>query len=300
MSADLENLSDMGLYAWIAAREEPSLAKAIPKELRAHYGGGVALNAPRLSHYHAQMRRQWLRACLETMENGIYDRLSRGFTIGDMDDDVRHTLQMQRVAKKNRKPLKKLLSAHWAGRSNYLIEHPLTQKWLKKHPKLDTNLWISGIRRTRTIAPWGDVTVTLEQDLIEALKLGTYVGSCLGLGGLCAYSAAATVLDINKQVLYARDAKGMVVGRQVVGYAKDGKVVAFPVYPISAPAAIRTLFHDYDREFAAALGTSVIKASGEEGYTVEFIISNTWWNDDYAPHAYDKPKKAGRGVTPSP
>ncbi|BDI30146.1 hypothetical protein CCAX7_21970 [Capsulimonas corticalis] len=302
MSHDIGELSDAEAYGWIAAMDRPALAKAIPKELRSHYDGERVLNAPRLAHYHAQMRRQWLRACLEMMEDRIYDRLSRGLPIDELelDDDIRHTLQMQMVADENRKPLRKLLTAHWAGRSDYLMKHPLTIQWLKKHPELDLDLWFSGIPCQQTIAPWGEVTITLERDPIEALKLGTYVGSCLGLGGICAYSAAATVLDINKQVLYARDTKETVVGRQVVGYDEDGKLVGFPVYPHSAPATIRSLFAEYDRDFAAALGARLVRANGDSQYDIAFIVANTWWNDDLDLHATDKPKGSERGVIPSP
>ena len=42
--------------------------------------------------------------------------------------------------------------------------------------------------------------------------MGTYVGSCLGLGGICADSSAAVLLDINKQVVYARDQHGRLLG----------------------------------------------------------------------------------------
>ncbi|QRK06882.1 hypothetical protein JQX13_43620 [Archangium violaceum] len=52
----------------------------------------------------------------------------------------------------------------------------------------------------------GEVTLSLEQDTLEALRLGTHVGSCLGLNGLCDCSAAV-VLDVNKRVLYARGSR---------------------------------------------------------------------------------------------
>ncbi|MEZ5403846.1 MAG: hypothetical protein R2729_29470 [Bryobacteraceae bacterium] len=135
----------------------------------------------------------------------------------------------------------------------------------------------------------------MEADPLEVLKLGTYVGSCLGLGGLCAYSAVAAVLDANKRVLYARDQRGTVVARQLVAVSKDDRLVCFDVYPLSTNAALKRIFREYDAAFAAALGLPVYRPSREDEYDIEFVIASQWW-DDYIDEAganrgEEKPKK---------
>jgi hypothetical protein len=119
------------------------------------------------------------------------------------------------------------------------------------------------------------------RDPLEALKLGTYVGSCLAPGGLCTYSAASVVLDVNKQVLYARDARRTVVGRQLVASSTQGELVCFSVYPRSASAAVKALFRDHDVAFAAALGVPLHRPAKEEGtaYKIELIVAQEWWDD---------------------
>jgi hypothetical protein len=302
MERGIDEMNDQDAYELIASQEQNVLIQAIPKELTRHYGGGATLSEVRAAHYHALMRRQWLRACLELLENKIYERLAQGYPVEELDENTKHALQIQMKAKENRQALKKMLTAHWAGRRNYLIDHPKTQAWLRTHPKLNTDVWLTGVLYARTLAPYGEVAISVEQDPVEALKLGTYVGSCLGLGGSFAFSAAATVLDINKQVLYARDSKGAVLARQVVVYAESDDLLCYYVYPLSAPDSLRRLFAEYDRKFAAALGVPLFQESDVEGgeYRVEMILSHGWW-DDYLDHDdYRKSKSDDHNLTPSP
>ncbi len=110
--------------------------------------------------------------------------------------------------------------------------------------------------------------------------MGTYVGSCLGLGGAFSYSAVAALLDANKKVIYARDERGALLGRQLVAIDKDGRLVCFSVYPISANAAVRLLFRNYDQEFARALGVPVfVAASDDDTYEIETVLAKEWWDD---------------------
>jgi hypothetical protein len=119
------------------------------------------------------------------------------------------------------------------------------------------------------------------------LKLGTYVGSCLGLGGSFACSAAAVVLDINKQVLYARDDRSTVLARQLVAISDDDRLVPFSVYPSSTPPALLRAFREVDRQLAAALAIEQIGA--DQHYGIENILSQEWWDDGAWPNDRDTP-----------
>ena len=115
--------------------------------------------------------------------------------------------------------------------------------------------------------------------------MGTYVGSCLSLGGDYAYSALAVLLDLNKQVLYARDANGKVLGRQLVAISQNDELVCFEVYPVNASAAIKNLFFEYDIDFAKALDIDLYEGVKDPDplYTIDQILSQDWW-DDYPWH----------------
>ena len=155
---------------------------------------------------------------------------------------------MLTFAAENRRALRRLLKALVRGESNYVRGHPATLRWLAQHPKIDVDLWWSGIRRTE-----GDVMLEVEADPLQALRLGTFVGSCLGLGGGFAASAAAAVLDINKRVRVCGTVRGAWSRVSFLAIADDDRLVCFDVYPGGANATLRRTFAEYDRAFAAAL-----------------------------------------------
>ena len=124
----------------------------------------------------------------------------------------------------------------------------------------------------------GEIRVAIEKDPLEALKLGTYVGSCLGRGGHLEYSAAAVVLDINKQVVYARDVRGSVVGRQLVAVSEQDELVCFSVYGSAKPTLLEPLFRDFDRALASKLGLPMFGPNSDD-YVIASILSHEWWDD---------------------
>jgi hypothetical protein len=89
-----------------------------------------------------------------------------------------------------------------------------------------------------------------------------------------------------KQVLYAREAVGVVIGRQIVAYSETGELVCFSVYPMSASEELQALFAEYDRRFGAALGIPLFGAAegvdtGDADYDIARILSSKWWDDGY-------------------
>ena len=108
--------------------------------------------------------------------------------------------------------------------------------------------------------------------------MGTYVGSCLGLGGRLTYSAAAVVLDINKQVLYARDLNNKVIARQLIAVSENDELVCFEIYPTNSKSQIKKMFAEYDKLFADKLNIILHDGLSSE-YTIANIISYDWWDD---------------------
>ena len=220
---------------------------------------------------------QEVLAGLKSLEQRTLAALATGLPASMETSADRHALQMQRRAAENRRGLRRLLDAHWRGDTDYVWNHPRTRFWRQKHPGVDWNVWRGGLTVEGITETGAAVTLAVETDPLEALKLGTYVGSCLGLGGAFAYSAAAVVLDFNKQVIYARDATGTVVGRQVVALSEARQVVCFEVYPLDAQKRLGPLFAAYDRQWSAALGLPVYEANDE--YDIAHILSHEWWDD---------------------
>lgn len=190
-----------------------------------------------------------------------------------------HALLMLHGAEVNRRQLRRLITAAVDGDPQWRLRHPLTQAWLARHPHLDLRTWLAGFRLQRHIDRIGTVHLAIETDPLEALKLGTYAGSCLGFGGGLSFSAAAVVLDINKNVVYARDQRGSVIGRQLVTLSEAGELVCFHVYA-SSPAQLQPLFLEFDRALAAQLGVAMFDPStAASQYDIASILSHDWWDD---------------------
>lgn len=192
---------------------------------------------------------------------------------------------MQPSAEENRRAIRKALRARIDGDATYVVAHPESQAWLRRHPAVDATLWHGGLVLQRSIGD-GDgareVRLDIERDPLEVLRMGTYVGTCLGLGGSQAYSAAAVVLDINKCVVYCRDASGTVLARQLLAISEREQLYCFAVYPDSTQDEIVELFWEYDRAFANALGLplydpSVDATDGE--VDIAYVLAKGWWYD---------------------
>ncbi|MEW6734185.1 MAG: hypothetical protein AB1489_22860 [Acidobacteriota bacterium] len=205
--------------------------------------------------------------------------------IGDQslstDRNIVFSLQLSQLIDSNKRAFKRFLKAYFQGKRDYLQTHFLTQTWIKKQSTLNIELWREGIIYICETENHGTISITVEKDPLEALRMGEYVGSCLGLGGVCSYSAVAAVLDINKQVLYARNEKNGMIARQLVAISKERQLVCFEVYPLNIDKEIKMLFCQYDIKFAQALGLELFDYKNAEKYTIENILSEEWW-DDYA------------------
>lgn len=95
------------------------------------------------------------------------------------------------------------------------------------------------------------------------------------------YSAAAVALDVNKQVLYARDAKGAVLARQLVAISSTDRLFAYGVYPPSLPETLQRLFLDHDRRLAQYLDLPLVldRDEDQEQDEVELILAREFWDD---------------------
>jgi len=74
------------------------------------------------------------------------------------------------------------------------------------------------------------VWLTLEQDPLEILQMGAYFNTCLSPWDDNFFAAIAVAADANKQVLYARDEQGNVVGRCLLGISKTFALLTYRPY----------------------------------------------------------------------
>ncbi|QOY91861.1 hypothetical protein [Paludibaculum fermentans] len=247
----------------------------VPARLKSWLQGEVTLTPARLERYQRVLSQNLVLTRLSVIEAAALAALQRGLPAMEMTGEGEHALRLLGSIGSNRRGLRKFLRAYWAGDTAYLAKHPATNEWYRKHPGVAREVWERGIPFES-----GCYRIELEQDPFEVLKLGTYVGSCLAVGGLCSESAVAALVDVNKQVLYLRDERRRVIARQLIAISDDDRLVCFPVYPGSAAREAKTLFRDFDYAFAAELGVPVyVSKEGDDDYSVGCVLSDAWWDD---------------------
>jgi hypothetical protein len=153
----------------------------------------------------------------------------------------------------------------------------LTLAWYRKHPRLPRDIWENGI-------PFPEAspnTFAVEHDPLEILRMGTYAGTCLSVGGANAHSAAAVLLDPNKQVLYLRDGRGRVVARQLLAISDEGELVCFHVYASIRSPGVSELFRKYDVALAKALQVPIYRFDSQTAreYNIARVLSEAWYDD---------------------
>lgn len=279
MTTDWDKISADKAMKLLRPLIDEGLANPMPTKLRNWLAGTILLSEKQREKYLQMMRVKILQTKLDLLEHIARKNLAAGISVDSLAPDLEHALQMINTSNDNRRAFRRFLKALLEGNDKYILTHPLTLRWISKHPALNIELWSNGICISERLEDMGSVTLSVERDPLEALKLGTHVGSCLGLGGGLTYSALAVVLDFNKQVIYARDDRGRMLARQLVAISEDDRLVCFEVYPLSAYRRLKQLFREYDRRFAEALGIPLYIDSIEDEYSIVRILSERWWDD---------------------
>src|SRR5437773_3675393 len=256
----------------------------VPRALRDHRAGRRVLSNAQVGRHQAKLRQRLPEIRLAAIRSAVVAHLQRSIGLQRTAREALEALELLQQAEGNRRGLRRFLRAHLAGDPDYLLPHPATVAWARRHPRIDLATWTHGIDQHFTTGGRA-VSIRVERDPLEVLKLGTYVGSCLGLGGSFASSAAAVVLDINKQVLYARDDRNTVLARQLVAISDADQLVPFSVYPLSTPPGLLRAFREVDRQLAAAL--AIEQVSADQRYSIENILSQEWWDDGAWPNDRD-------------
>ncbi|MGA3205398.1 MAG: hypothetical protein ABSF12_23115 [Bryobacteraceae bacterium] len=258
---------------WACGKE---FSNPIPARLKSWCRDEIRLSTASLARYQRVLADKIVLTKLDLIEHSMLDRLKLGLPVQTISRNGLHALRLLGDVRENRRGLRKFLQAYWSGDLEYLSRHPETQSWYRRHQAIPRDVWEHGI-------PFDgeQLTIQIERDPLEILKLGTYTGTCLGVGGMCSDSAIAALLDVNKKVLYARDRKAKVVARQLIAVADDDRLVCFNVYPLSSSPAARAAFRDYDHALARALGIPIYEAAGADdpGYQVSSVLSLYWWDD---------------------
>jgi hypothetical protein len=106
------------------------------------------------------------------------------------------------------------------------------------------------------------------------MRMGAPFETCLAPDGFNFFATVANAADINKRVLFARDAAGTIQGRCLLALDDEGRIVTFHVYAHADGAAMTAAVRGFVERLAAAMGTSVM-ARGE----IRPLVATDWYDD---------------------
>ncbi|MEO8701360.1 MAG: hypothetical protein ABI867_15035 [Kofleriaceae bacterium] len=271
LAAPLEDVSLARLCELVEPIARAGGPNPIRRALREHLAGTAVLSEAQLRGHRERILAALDVVRLAAIRQAVERELAARVGLDSIDTPVtRHAVAMLTNVDVHRRQLRRMLTAVLAGDVDWKLRHPRSQQWLAAHPRLDRERWLAGIERK-----FDDVSIGIEHDVLEALKLGTYVGSCLGRGGRLEYSAAAVVLDVNKHVVYARDARGAVIGRQLLAISEADELVCFHIYG-EQRARVEPMFRAYDHALADVLERPLYRGGD---YEIATILSHEWWDD---------------------
>jgi nucleotide-binding universal stress UspA family protein len=154
-------------------------------------------------------------------------------------------------------------------------DHPDNSRFLDRVRALgiDPSPWLEPFERS-VEAEGRTLRVHIEQDPAEVLFMGGHFHTCLSPGADNYFSVISNIVDINKAVLYARDASDRVVGRCLLALTGDGGLLAFHPYAHGEGFDFREVVREALAALADAMGTVVVKR-GE----VPTLVAPEWYDD---------------------
>ncbi|MBL9103065.1 MAG: hypothetical protein JNL82_19120 [Myxococcales bacterium] len=152
---------------------------------------------------------------------------------------------------------------------------PQGQAWIARageHMRVDA--WLAPRRRALDLDDQR-LAISLEDDPLEALRMGIPFGTCLSLAdGFNADSAVLNAVDPNKRVLYVRDARGAVVARKLLAVSSAFTLLGYRLYADRRLPGLGELVGEFCRALAADCGLALADA----GAPAE--VHPGFWYDD--------------------
>lgn len=120
----------------------------------------------------------------------------------------------------------------------------------------------------------GCITLEVETDPIRVLFMGEYgFASCLSPRGSSVWSPVSNAIDVDKAVVWAKEAGGNVVGRRLIALTPQG-VVSYRTYANRHGLALDGMFEDFIEAYALHGGTRVT-----HGVSPGPLLSDRWYDD---------------------
>ncbi len=132
---------------------------------------------------------------------------------------------------------------------------------------------LKGIERSKLPSK---IILETEENPLKILQMGERViGSCLRIRGGYEESAVCNAADINKKVIWAKDEKGNILGRVLIGITEEGKLAGFSIYTNDPRVDLETCFKNFLSSLAKEL-KSELTSKGE----IKQLVGENWYRDE--------------------
>jgi hypothetical protein len=159
-----------------------------------------------------------------------------------------------------------------------LRDDPANRAFLERLRRCDVDAgpWLdtAGASQRATTADGRTLDLRLEDDPLEILDMGKHFATCLSPGDTNYFSTFAIIADVNKRVLFGRDASGKVVARCLLALTAVGGLVAFHPYAHDATLGFDARVATFTADLAARM-RAVVLAAGD----VPLLVSPDWYDD---------------------
>lgn len=275
---DTSALTVSELVTYISPLCQPGMTSPFPRKLRLWAQGHFALTPGQLERARRLSLERLILTRLDALDALIWAEIFSEYPELPRTEPLRHALMVEKQTESSRRALRRFIRRYLAGDKDYLSAHPINQRWLDTHPACKYPAWREGLPYR---CNWQGVELTLaiERDPLEVLKMGTYVSSCLRLAGSFLFAAVAALLDINKQVVFARDPAGRVIARQLIAVDERQRLVGFWVYPASNLESLNGHFWAHLQQLSAVLGLEIYHDGPDSEYEIVNLLAQDWWDD---------------------
>lgn len=134
--------------------------------------------------------------------------------------------------------------------------------------------WLNGVGPREVGGVAQPLWLDIEKDPLRIMRMGEPFGTCLSPKSFNFYSAVTNAADINKRVLFATDAGGVIRGRCLLALTDEGHLLTFRVYAHADQQAIEQAVAAYAQELAGAMG-SRLAAEAE----IRELVATRWYDD---------------------
>lgn len=272
----------LALRAKLALAHSPGL-EARARGLQARLGRAPSLSPARLARLALRIQRRAELAWLEHLEasaleaaregSGLASRLARA--LGGPEEPL--FVALSRLPTRAREAALELVERRGGPLPLDLRDAPQNAAFLAQLAARGLRLeaWLgSELQVEVPLADGQSWVLRFEHDPLEVLRMGEPFDTCLAPTGCNFFSALSNALDVNKRVVYARDASGGVRGRCLLAIDGEGWLLSYRLYACAERHALQAGLQAFVAALCAASGLRW-RAEG----TPPRLLASRWYDD---------------------